>query len=181
MLHEAKTYEHLFQQTLGKTRDEAIAQWNHLRLPSCRPWFKSQACHLHFFIYLCCICHVKRAKINKKEAGFGPFLKKTLGKNGNELFFKFVTLGLFLSKAKLVRELLKLFKFLWNSAVGSFWSWRGRRLDQDLICGNWIQFLQVVSSTSSLPISLTHSLTSIAVHRDQCDHILRNFATLAKN
>ena len=46
-----------------------IAQWIRLRLPSCRPGFESQACHLRFFIYLCYICHVKRTKINKKRPG----------------------------------------------------------------------------------------------------------------
>ena len=58
----------------------AIAQWIRLRLPSCHPRFDSQACHLRFFhlvkfgLYLFMRC-AKRTKINKKEAGFGPFLK----------------------------------------------------------------------------------------------------------
>ena len=35
----------------------------------------------HFFTYICCkICNVclKRLKINEKEAGVGPFLKKVI-------------------------------------------------------------------------------------------------------
>ena len=28
--------------------DATIAQWNRLRLPSCRPWFETKAHHLHF-------------------------------------------------------------------------------------------------------------------------------------
>ena len=60
----------------------AIAQWIHLRLPSCRPGFDSQALHLCFYHLLCnsyyiCTLLWKRSKINQKEAGFGPFLRKT--------------------------------------------------------------------------------------------------------
>ena len=61
----------------------AIAQWIRLRLPSCHPRFDSQACHLRFFhlvkfgLYLFMRC-AKRTKINKKEAGFGPFFLKKL-------------------------------------------------------------------------------------------------------
>ena len=47
----------------------------------------------HFFIYICCkncIVCLKRRKINKKEAGVGPFLKKidwlNLYKLGKKLF-----------------------------------------------------------------------------------------------
>ena len=29
-----------------------IAPWFHLRLPSCGPWFESQAHHLHFFQFV---------------------------------------------------------------------------------------------------------------------------------
>ena len=39
-------------------RGAAIAQWNRLRLPSCHPGFKSQACHLRFFIYSICAIFV---------------------------------------------------------------------------------------------------------------------------
>ena len=44
--------------------------------------FKSRHCILdgHFFTYICCKnCNVclKRPKINEKEAGVGPFFKKT--------------------------------------------------------------------------------------------------------
>ena len=35
-----------------------IAQWIRLRLPSCRPGFKSQARHLCFFIYSICAIFV---------------------------------------------------------------------------------------------------------------------------
>ena len=47
--------------------------------PECRG-FESQHCLLdgHFYTYICCKnCNVclKRPKINKKEAGVGPFLK----------------------------------------------------------------------------------------------------------
>ena len=42
----------LFEQTANKiTGGAAIAQWIRLRLPSCRPGFKSQAHHLCFFNY----------------------------------------------------------------------------------------------------------------------------------
>ena len=48
--------------------------------------FKSRHCILdgHFFTYICCknfndVC-LKRPKINKKEAGVGPFLKESLQK-----------------------------------------------------------------------------------------------------
>ena len=57
----------------------SIAQWIRLLLPSCHPVFTSQAHHLRFYPLQdwCYICHVKRTKINKKEAGFCPiFLKK---------------------------------------------------------------------------------------------------------
>ena len=60
-----------------------IAQWIRLRLPSCRPGFESQAHHLRFFqfiLFKLYICHlnwnVKRTKINKNEAGIGPFFLK---------------------------------------------------------------------------------------------------------
>ena len=61
-------------------RGVAIAQWIGLCLPSCCPGFNSQACHLgtlfsfivKFVLYLSMQCE-KRTKINKKEAGFGPF------------------------------------------------------------------------------------------------------------
>ena len=58
--------------------DTAITQWIHLHLPSCHPGFESKAHHLCFYhlrSILCYICHVKRTKINQKEAGFGSFLK----------------------------------------------------------------------------------------------------------
>ena len=60
-------------------RGAVIAQWFHLRLPSCHPRFKSQANHLRFYNlkwYLCCICHMKRTKIKNKRHGLAPHLKK---------------------------------------------------------------------------------------------------------
>ena len=47
-----KQYErhHLLIQTTTLTYwDAAIAQWIHLRLPSCHPWFESQAHPLRFY------------------------------------------------------------------------------------------------------------------------------------
>ena len=57
-----------------KSWGTAIAQWIRLRLPFCHPGFESQAHHLHFnqFIKL---CNVEKTKINKNEAGIGPFKK----------------------------------------------------------------------------------------------------------
>ena len=50
----------------------AIAQWIHVRLPSCRPGFESQAHLLHFInIYLNCVMRKRQKKQN--EAGIGPF------------------------------------------------------------------------------------------------------------
>ena len=69
-----REWDKKFQMWLSTTcfiRGAAIAHWIRLCLPSCRPGFKSQAHHVHF--YLCYICHVKRTKINKKKTRFGPF------------------------------------------------------------------------------------------------------------
>ena len=76
-----------------KDKDATIAQWICLYLPTCWPVFCSQAHHLHFYhlhLNLCyiCLCIVKRAKINKKETRFGPFLKigrRQRGRNWGEL------------------------------------------------------------------------------------------------
>ena len=58
-------------------RGAAIAQWIRLRLPSCCPGFKSQACYLCIFIYnICAILSFEKNKNKQKEAGFGPFFKK---------------------------------------------------------------------------------------------------------
>ena len=54
----------------------AIAPWFRLRLPSCCPGFESQAYHLCFF-NLYWNCNEKRTEIKQKEAGIGPFFKKT--------------------------------------------------------------------------------------------------------
>ena len=45
-------------QIVKNNRGAAIAQWNRLRLPSCRPGFESQASHLRFFFYSICICAI---------------------------------------------------------------------------------------------------------------------------
>ena len=58
--------------------DAALAQWIRLCLPSCRPWFESQAHHLHFYLSIFELCHVERMKINEKEAGIGPFFKASV-------------------------------------------------------------------------------------------------------
>ena len=58
-------------------RVAAITPWFRLHLLSCGPGFDSQALHLCFF-NLWLICDVKRTKINEKEAGIGPYLKKYL-------------------------------------------------------------------------------------------------------
>ena len=53
----------------------AIVQWIRLPLPSCRPGFESQAHHLRFHRFIE-LCNVEKTKINKKEAGIGPFFLK---------------------------------------------------------------------------------------------------------
>ena len=54
----------------------AIAYWIHLRLPSCRHGFKSQAHHLCFYQILFELWHLGRKDENKqKEAGIGRFKK----------------------------------------------------------------------------------------------------------
>ena len=59
----------------------AIAQWIHLRLPSCHPGFKSQAHNLCFFQFVLSNCkfviRVGKWK-EQKEAGIGTFLKNNL-------------------------------------------------------------------------------------------------------
>ena len=54
-------------------RNAAIPQWSSLNLPFCGPRFESLVQHVRFFnLYL--NCDVKRmTKINKKEAGIGPY------------------------------------------------------------------------------------------------------------
>ena len=53
-----------------------IAPRYRLCLPSCGCGFQSQAHHLRFFNLYNWNCNEKRTKINEKEAGIGPFLKK---------------------------------------------------------------------------------------------------------
>ena len=55
-----------------------IAPRYRLCLPSCGCGFQSQAHHLRFFNLYNWNCNEKRTKINEKEAGIGPFLKKTV-------------------------------------------------------------------------------------------------------
>ena len=62
----------------------AIAQWIHLRLPSCHSRFETQANHLSSYliysqIYLSLYCEKYENK--QKEAGFGPFKKNKCSPN----------------------------------------------------------------------------------------------------
>ena len=50
-------------------------QWIHLRLPSCRPGFKSQVHHLCFHQYRFELCNVEKTKINKRGQ-YWPLFKK---------------------------------------------------------------------------------------------------------
>ena len=61
----------------------SIAQWICLRLPyaalgsSTKHTIYAFSIYSHTFgLWYICLCIVKRTKINKKEAVFGPFLKK---------------------------------------------------------------------------------------------------------
>ena len=49
-------FTHLVSNQISKTC--AIAQWIHLRLPSCRPGFESQANHLSFYFIYSQICAI---------------------------------------------------------------------------------------------------------------------------
>ena len=53
-----------------------IAMWFRLHLPSCGPGFESQALHLRFFQLL--KLYRENNENKQKEAGIGPFFKKTL-------------------------------------------------------------------------------------------------------
>ena len=55
----------------------ALAQWICLCFPSCCPGFESQVHHLRFyqFKFEFKLWHVEKTKINRKEAGIGPFQK----------------------------------------------------------------------------------------------------------
>ena len=62
------------QRIITKIWGAAIAQWNCLRIPSCRPGFESQAAifafsFIVFVLYLSC----EKSQNKQKEAGFGPF------------------------------------------------------------------------------------------------------------
>ena len=59
----------------------AIAQWIHLRLPSCRPGFDSQALHLCFYhllwnSYYICTCVVKKIENKPKRGRVRSIFKK---------------------------------------------------------------------------------------------------------
>ena len=62
----------------------AIAQWNHQRLPSCGPGFKSQAHQLRFLIYIVQIIYLslewdcEKNKNKEKVAGIGQFFSEKL-------------------------------------------------------------------------------------------------------
>ena len=55
----------------------AIAPWFHLRLQSCGPGFEYQAHHLCFFQFVLLKLYRENNENKQKEAGIGPFLKKT--------------------------------------------------------------------------------------------------------
>ena len=65
-------------ETIERGGGAAIAQWIRLRLPSCRPGFESQAHHLSFYQFIFELYHVEKDENKQKEAGIGPFLKKTV-------------------------------------------------------------------------------------------------------
>ena len=50
-----------------------IAQWIHVRLPSCRPGFESQAHLLHFYQYIFELRHAEKTKKNKLRPGLAHF------------------------------------------------------------------------------------------------------------
>ena len=62
----------------------AIAQWIRLRLPSCRPGFKSQTHHIFFiqfilfklYTYFTFELECEKNENKQKEAGIGPFKEK---------------------------------------------------------------------------------------------------------
>ena len=56
-------------------RGATIAQWIHLRLPSCHPGFESQAHHLCFYHFIFELCCVEKTKIHQKEARIDPLKK----------------------------------------------------------------------------------------------------------
>ena len=51
--------------------------WFRLRLPSCGPGFEYQAHHLCFFQFVLLKLYRENNENKQKEAGIGPFLKKT--------------------------------------------------------------------------------------------------------
>ena len=64
--YQVPTYHHsivpisknLFMPSTPGGGGAAIAQWIHLRLPSCRPGFESQANHLSFYFIYSQICAI---------------------------------------------------------------------------------------------------------------------------
>ena len=65
-------------QTKLYTWGAAIAQRIRNCLPSCRPRFKSQAQHQHFFQFMFDLCHVEKTKINKRGRDLPILLEKNL-------------------------------------------------------------------------------------------------------
>ena len=53
----------------------AIAPWFRLRLPSCSPWFESQAHHLRFFQFVLLKLYQENNENKQKVAGLAHFLK----------------------------------------------------------------------------------------------------------
>ena len=66
----------IFSAKLSSEEITILAPWYCLRLLSSGCGFKSQPHHLCFFNLYFWNCVEKRRKINKKEAGIGPFKKK---------------------------------------------------------------------------------------------------------
>ena len=71
-----------FHQILIKTYNKYIQEneWPHT---ICGLGFESQAHHLRFNLFTFKLCDVKRTKINKKEAGTGPYFNifRKIGQN----------------------------------------------------------------------------------------------------
>ena len=68
----------------------AIAQWIHLRLPSCGPGFESQVHVYAFYIYTLSyglyIIALRKYENKQKEARFGPFLTHGLPTSTSVVF-----------------------------------------------------------------------------------------------
>ena len=85
------------------------SQWICLRLPSCRPGFKYQACYLRFFIYSICAIFVlylscEKNENEQKEAGSSPFFLKKLLQRGPNSPVDYAVLAT-TSKALIIRSI----------------------------------------------------------------------------